>query len=79
VRTFGKVVQELLTLTRAQAPVDKLAILHANNPDGADDMQRQLADIAPPETLQINITTVIGTHTGPGALGVALVSKGWKA
>jgi DegV family protein with EDD domain len=79
VRTFGKVVQELLALTRAQAPLDKLAILHANNPDGAHDMQDQLADIAPPETLTINITTVIGTHTGPGALGVALVTRGWKA
>ncbi len=79
VRTFGKVIQELLALTRAQAPLDKLAILHANNPAGAGDMQNQLADIAPPGTLLINITTVIGTHTGPGALGVALVSKGWRA
>jgi DegV family protein with EDD domain len=79
VRTFGKVVQELLTLTRAQVPLDKLAILHANNPEGARDMHTQLADIAPPDTLLINITTVIGTHTGPGALGVALVDKGWRS
>jgi DegV family protein with EDD domain len=79
VRTFGRVVQELLALTRAQVPLDKLAILHANNPDGAEDMQHLLADIAPSETLIINITTVIGTHTGPGALGVALVSRGWRA
>jgi DegV family protein with EDD domain len=79
VRTFGKVMQELIALTRAQAPLDKLAILHANNPDGARDMQNQLADVIPPETLVINITTVIGTHIGPGALGVATVSKGWRA
>jgi DegV family protein with EDD domain len=79
VRTFGRVVQELLTLTRAQTPLDKLTILHANNPDGAQDMRDQLVDIAPADTLIINITTVIGTHTGPGALGIALVNKGWKA
>jgi len=79
VRTFGRVVQELLSLTRAQAPLDKLAILHSNNPNGALDMQNQLVDIAPADTLIINITTVIGTHIGPGALGVALVNKGWRA
>lgn len=78
VRTFGRVIQELLALTRAQAPLDKLAILHSNNPEGARDMQNQLADVCPLDTLIINITTVIGTHTGPGALGVALVSKGWR-
>ncbi len=79
VRTFGRVVQELLALTRAQAPLDKLAVLHSNNLDGARDMQNQLADIAPADTLIINITTVIGTHIGPGALGIALVTKGWRA
>jgi DegV family protein with EDD domain len=79
VRTFSKVVQELLSLTKAQAPLDKLAILHANNPEGAREMHSQLADVAPPDTLLINITTVIGTHTGPGALGIALVTQGWRA
>jgi DegV family protein with EDD domain len=79
IRTFGRVVEELLRLAREHAPLDKLAILHTNNPEGALDMQNKLADIAPPDTLLINVTTVIGTHTGPGALGIASVSKNWRS
>jgi len=78
VRTFGKVVQELIRLTREQAPLDRLAILHTNNPEGAEDLKQQLSDVAPADTWIINVTTVIGTHTGPGALGIACVNKGWR-
>ena len=78
VRTFSKAVDELLRLTAEQAPLDKLAVLHTHNPDGAHDLHRRLGDMAPPDTIFVNITPAIGTHIGPGALGVATVSQTWR-
>ncbi len=78
VRTFSKAVDKLIELVQEQAPLDRLALLHANNPQGAEEMKTRLGAIAPAETYIINVTPVIGTHIGPGALGVVPVSKAWR-
>lgn len=78
VRTFARAVDKLVELTQAEAPLDKLAILHSNNPDGAEAMKAQLNSILPEEVLTINITPVIGTHIGPKCLGVATVRQAWR-
>jgi len=78
VRTFKRAVEEIVTLTKAEAPLDRLAILHTNNLEGAQELKEHLGEIAPSDTIFTNVTTVIGTHVGPGALGVATVSERWK-
>jgi DegV family protein with EDD domain len=78
VRTFSKAVDKLIELIQEQAPLDRLALLHVNNSEGAQEMKNRLGDIAPAETFIINVTPVIGTHIGPGALGVTTVSKAWR-
>ncbi len=78
VRTFGKAVEELLRLTVEQAPLDRLAVLHTNNPDGAHSLFEQLGKQAPPDTIFVNLTVAVGTHVGPGAVGVATVSQAWR-
>ncbi len=78
IRTFGKAVEKLVELTREQAPLDRLAIIHANNLSGAEDLKRQLGDVVPENTIIIEVGPTLGVHIGPGALGVIPVSKSWR-
>jgi DegV family protein with EDD domain len=78
VRTFKRAFEELVTLAREQAPLDRLAIMHADNAQGAQELKEALKEIAPADTITVNITPTIGTHIGPGGLGFASVSKSWR-
>jgi DegV family protein with EDD domain len=78
VRTFARATDKLIDLAQAEAPLDKLAILHSNNLDGAEALKQRLNAILPAEVLIINVTPVIGTHIGPKCLGVATVSQAWR-
>jgi DegV family protein with EDD domain len=70
-RTRHKGIERLKQLLYDQGPLERLAILHTN----AENEARQfLAEITPQVVtppLFVNVTTVIGTHTGPKALGFA--------
>jgi DegV family protein with EDD domain len=78
VRTFKRAFEELVTLAHEQAPLDRLAVMHADNAKGAQELKEGLKDIAPADMLIVNITPTIGTHIGPGGLGFASVSKSWR-
>jgi DegV family protein with EDD domain len=78
VRTFAKVVDKLIELTQAEAPLERLVLLHTNNPDGALDLKARLGGIVPDNCTLMNATPAIGTHIGPMALGVATLSKAWR-
>lgn len=75
VRTFSKVTEQLRMLTHKGAPLERLTVLHSHNPEGAKQLLDDLQDIAPPDTMILCATAVIGVHIGPGGLGIALVSK----
>lgn len=72
VRTRRRGVQRLLDHVRALAPFRRIGVLHTN----AEAEARALAAALnlPPETLIINVTTVIGTHVGPNGLGFAVLT-----
>lgn len=78
VRTFSKAVEKMVELALEQAPLDRLALLHTNNSDGAEDMKRQLGSAIPAETYMMNVTPTLGTHIGPKALGVVTLNNGWR-
>ncbi len=78
VRTFSRAVERLVELASEQAPLDRLALLHANNPEGAQEMKSRLGSLVPADTYIMNVTPAIGTHIGPKALGVATLSKAWR-
>lgn len=78
VRTFSKAVDKLIELAQGQFPAARLAILHANNPEGAAEIRSRLGSGIPAETYVINATPVIGTHIGPKALGIVTLSQGWR-
>jgi DegV family protein with EDD domain len=52
------------------------AVLHAANPEEASQFQQEVADrLKPVELLQTELTPVIGTHTGPGLVGLAYYNE----
>jgi DegV family protein with EDD domain len=79
VRTFSRAVEALIDLIKAQAPLDKLSIIHTDNPEGAEDMRERLRDVIPADTLITMVGPSLGTHIGPGSLGFASVRASWKA
>ena len=78
VRTFARAVDKLVELVHEQGPLDRLALLHANNREGALEMKDRLGSVVPPDTYIINVTPAIGTHIGPMALGVTTLRKAWR-
>jgi len=53
----------------------RLAILHTNAEEDAHAFLQSLEINIPPDPLIVNVTTVIGTHVGPNALGFAAVLR----
>ena len=77
-RTWSRAEGRLRELTRAQAPLDRLAVLHIANPAGAEKFLESIHDIAPSDTLVIETTPTLGTHIGPGSIGVATLNSNWR-
>jgi DegV family protein with EDD domain len=72
-RTHGKAIEKLVELVEALGPLERLAVLHAHSLEAARQLAERLAARAAQPPLVVEATTVIGTHAGPGALGVAAV------
>ena len=77
-RAWSRAENALRDLTIAQAPLDRLAILHVANAAGASRFLDSIDSIAPEDTRIIEATPTIGTHVGPGALGVATLKQNWR-
>jgi DegV family protein with EDD domain len=76
VRTSHRAFDALVALAHEAAPLDRLAVMHTSNLDGAHRLLDALADIHPPnETVIVEATPVLGVHVGPNALGLGVVRK----
>jgi DegV family protein with EDD domain len=74
-RTPNKAVERIIRLVEDLGPLEQLGVVHANAPERIDDLMRRAGHLFPPdsERFVVDITPVIGTHTGPGAVGFAAV------
>lgn len=77
-RTWSRAEQRLQSLTQEQSPLERLAVLHVSNRAGAEKFLDSIRDIAPSDTLVIETTPTLGTHIGPGSIGVATLSRDWR-
>lgn len=76
-RTRSKAIAELLALFEQDMPVESVAVMHGGAPDDAEALKARLpSDLRGSETPLRQIGSVLGTHTGPRALGFAYVKKG---
>ena len=70
-RTRRKGLERLFNMLHSLGQLDRLAILHANaEEDALQFLDRLKLRITHPP-LVVNVTTIIGTHVGPQALGFA--------
>lgn len=77
VRTRSKALQRLAELTKAMGKIDRLAIMHAADPGGADEVVNLLAPHFPKEKMYISeLGPVIGAHVGPRTIGVGVQKAG---
>jgi DegV family protein with EDD domain len=79
VRTRKKAVGRVVELVNELGPLEQLAIVHTHAPKRAESLRRQAEHLFPssPPRLSAEVTPVIGTHIGPGAVGfVAVTSPG---
>lgn len=79
VRTFNRALSKLLELPENYKPFDRVALLHINNLEAIETLKKSLADLLPDDTIVTDAGPTLGTHIGPGAVGIAVVSESWKA
>jgi DegV family protein with EDD domain len=74
-RTRQKGINRLLEMILKLEPIEKIAVLHTNAEEDARNLLDRLSLSLDHQPLIVNVTTVIGTHVGPSALGFAVVTR----
>ncbi len=73
IRTRNKALHRMAEIVKKQGKLERLAILHGDDEEGAREMANLLADTFPLNEMYISlIGPVVGTHTGPRTIGVGL-------
>ena len=75
-RTRAKAIPGMIRRLEEEGPLESLAVVHGSAPEDAARLRQQVAALMPDleiETSQIG--AVLGTHTGPRALGLVYVKK----
>ncbi|MBI5654009.1 MAG: DegV family protein [Chloroflexi bacterium] len=76
VRTRRRGLERLVEILQASGPVQELAVMHAQADADAQELARMLGALYPDKQIIIGETgPVIGTHTGPGAIGIAWLAQ----
>lgn len=72
-RTRDRAIQRLVEMTAELSPLQELCILHSTTPNDLETLQEKLSPLVPAEAvITSRFGPVIGTHVGPGALGVGV-------
>ena len=75
VRTQGRATERMMEWLAEYAPFEKLAIVHAGVQAEAEAMRERVKEFLPDGDIPVvQITPVLGSHLGIGALGFACVS-----
>jgi DegV family protein with EDD domain len=76
VRTRTRAISRMVEYFRRELPVEHVAVMHAQAPDEAETLASGLRKELPGQEVVIGqIGCVLGTHTGPKALGVVYIRK----
>ncbi|MBI3943601.1 MAG: DegV family protein [Chloroflexi bacterium] len=76
VRTKTKAVSRLVEIVLAQGPLERVAVAHANAIELAEELRQRLSPHVPGGDIPIaEAGPALGTHAGPGAIGVTFVVK----
>ena len=70
VRTRTKALDHMLEYARSWGPLKRLGIPHAAAPEAASALAEELSSVSQLSPMIVDVTTVIGAHVGPGAVGI---------
>jgi DegV family protein with EDD domain len=74
-KALGRALDIIEADTTGKGPLHA-AVLHAANPDGAEKFMKAVQDrLNPVELLVTELTPVVGTHTGPGLVGLGYYNE----
>jgi len=75
-RTRAKAIPGMVQRLQEEGPLESLAVMHGSAPEDAEKLRAQLAGVFPDLEIETGqIGAVLGTHTGPRALGLVYVRK----
>jgi DegV family protein with EDD domain len=74
-RTRQKGLKKLLAMYHDLGEIENLGILHTNAETDAHNLILEIGDNFQKKPIVVNVTTIVGTHVGPNALGFAAVIK----
>ena len=73
-RTRGRAIEHLRRFAGGFASIKEMAVEYTTTPTEADALVRYLDKVSPNEHIYIaTVGSVMGTHLGPGALGIAVL------
>ena len=76
VRTRSRAIPRMVEYFRGDLPVEHVAVMHAQAPEEAESIAATLREQRPGQEIVVGkIGCVLGTHTGPKALGVVYIKK----
>lgn len=76
VRSLRRALERLVDIVVNSGAVQEIAVVHANAIEYAERVREMLACIYPTKTIWLSETgPVLGTHAGPGAVGIAWLSE----
>ncbi len=75
-RTRAKAIPGMIRRLQEEGPLESLAVMHGSAPADAEKLREQLRQEMPGMEIEIGqIGAVLGTHTGPRALGLIYVKE----
>ena len=74
-RTTRNAVEHLISTIKAMGQLESLSVLHINSPEKAELLKTAILDEFPGLSLTnpVDVNPAVGSHIGPGAVGVAAV------
>ena len=75
VRTRKAALARVIELLSGLGPLEELALVHTHAPEQAEALGREASSLVPDGALSLSaeVTPVIGTHIGPGAVGFVAI------
>jgi len=76
VRTRSRAISRMIEFFNSELPVEHMAVMHAQAPDEAERVAGELRSEFPDRDVTVGqIGCVLGTHTGPKAMGIVYLKK----
>jgi fatty acid kinase fatty acid binding subunit len=76
VRTRSRAIPRMVEFFRSELPVEHLAVMHAQAPEEAERLAAELRAELPDLEIPVGrIGCVLGTHTGPKAMGLVYIKR----